>query len=154
MARSIDVAGLALIKSFEGFRATAYQDEAGVWTIGYGHTAGVTESSPAITEPQGELLLRADLQTAEESVEHFIGVDLNDNQFSALVSLVYNTGAAPLRRTLGQKLNDGDYDGAAHEFQRWRRAGGMVSDGLVRRRKAEADLFMTPVEEPATHNID
>jgi lysozyme len=55
---------------------------------------------------------------------------------------------------LGQKLNAGDYSGAADEFLRWRLAGGLVSDGLVRRRNAERALFLTPVNEPATHNID
>jgi len=152
--RSINDAGLALIKSFESFRSEPYQDEGGIWTIGYGHTEGVTEDSDDITEAQAETLLCGDLQSAEDAVSRLITVDLDDNQYAALVSLTFNAGTAPLMRTLGQKLNAGDYAGAAEQFAAWRLAGGIVSDGLVRRRAAERELFLTPVNEPATHNID
>jgi len=142
--RPINEVGLRLIKSFESFRANAYLDESGVWTIGYGHTHDVTENTSAVTEPEAEILLRQDIASAEESVEQLIAVVLGDNQYAALVSLVFNTGPAPLKRMLGARLNAGDYAGAAQEFLRWRLSGGIVSDGLVRRREAERTLFLTP----------
>jgi lysozyme len=134
--RPINAAGLRLIMSFESFSASPYQDEGGVWTIGYGHT-------PPVTEAEAEQLLRQDLKTAQESVARLVTAPLTDNQYAAVVSLVYNAGPEPLRRTLGAKLNAGDAS-AAQEFLRWRLAGGMVSDGLVRRREAERALFRTP----------
>lgn len=144
--RVINVAGLNLIKSFEGFRAKPYQDSAGVWTIGYGHTRGVSEAYPEITIEQAEDLLASDLTAAESAVEHFIHVPLNENQYAALVSLVFNAGTGPLLKSLGKFLNGKSYGAAAEEFAKWRIAGGTVSDGLVRRRAAERKLFLTPVE--------
>jgi len=141
--RPINAAGLRLIMSFESFSASPYQDEGGVWTIGYGHTQGVTRATPPVTEAEAEQLLRQDLKTAQESVARLVTAPLTDNQYAAVVSLVYNAGPEPLRRTLGAKLNAGDAS-AAQEFLRWRLAGGMVSDGLVRRREAERALFRTP----------
>jgi lysozyme len=142
--RSINQAGLDLIKSFESFRAEPYRDEDGIWTIGYGHTRQVTGDSQAVAEEQAEALLRQDILVAEVSVCGLITAALNENQYAALVSLVYNAGPAPLTRMLGIRLNKQDYRGAADEFLRWRLAGGMVSDGLVRRRQAERALFLTP----------
>jgi lysozyme len=141
--RTINSVGLALVKSFEQFRAQPYQDEGGVWTIGYGHTDHIGPDSPALSEAEAEALLRRDLSEAEESVCALVHVPLNDNQYAALVSLVYNAGPAPLSRGLGMRLNAGDYAGVADEFLRWRLAGGMVSDGLLRRRTAERALFLT-----------
>jgi lysozyme len=142
--RRINDNGLALIKSFEGFRPDPYPDEGGTWTIGYGHTQDVDAGSAAVTEAQAETLLQEDVGAAEESVCGAIVVPLTDNQYAALVSLVYNAGSAPLTRMLGARLNAGDYAGAAQEFLRWRLSGGMVSDGLVRRREAERALFLAP----------
>lgn len=141
--RSINTDGLELIKSFEGFRSSAYKDSVGIWTIGYGHTRGVTSASPDITPEQAEALLAGDLENAELAVEKMIITTLNDNQYAALVSLVYNVGTAPLTHTLGTLLNSGDYEGAADEFPKWNHAGGVVSNGLVRRRAAERDLFLS-----------
>jgi lysozyme len=158
--RSVNAAGIALIKSFESFRSLPYQDEDGIWTIGYGHTKGVTRCMPAITEWQGEDFLKQDLLDAQAAVDRYVTVTLNDNQYAALVSLVFNVGPQPLKRTLGTMLNDQNYTGTADEFLRWRLANGLISDGLVRRREAERALFLTPDEdsntdeEPATHNID
>lgn len=142
--RAINQAGLDLIKSFEGFSAEPYQDEGDVWSIGYGHTKNVTPDTSPITESEAEILLRDDLSDAENSVCNLIAAPLTDNQYAALVSLVYNAGLEPLKRMLGTKLNQQDYIGTANEFLRWRIAGGIVSDGLVRRRNAERTLFLTP----------
>lgn len=139
--RQINEAGLDLIKSFEGLRLSPYQDMNGIWTIGYGHTKGVSGSSKTITVTQAESLLRNDLVNAETSVGKLIKVTLTDNQYAALVSLVFNVGSAPLTHTLGTKLNAGDIDGAAEEFLKWNHAGGTVVAGLARRREAEQALF-------------
>lgn len=143
MSRQINDAGLELIKSFEGFSAYPYQDSAGVWTIGYGHTKKVNSWSSPVTEEEAGDLLRADLADAEADVEAQITAALNDNQFAALVSLVFNAGTAPLERTLGTLLNSGDYEGAADEFLKWDHVDGRLSAGLARRREAERGLFVS-----------
>lgn len=139
--RPIDQAGLELIKSFESFRSYPYKDSGGVWTIGYGYTHGVSMYSTPVTESQAEDMLRADLADAETVVCALVGVILSDNQYSALVSLVYNVGPAPLQRTLGNLLNEGDYTGAAEQFPLWNHVDGVVSLGLTRRRMIEKALF-------------
>ena len=143
--------GLALIKQFEGLELEAYQCVAGVWTIGYGHTR-TAQPGMRITESEAEELLREDLEVKEEAVRDLITVPLNQNEFDALASFVYNIGAGNFRRsTLRRKLNAGDRAGAADEFLRWNKArvNGelMVMRGLARRRAAERELFLTPVEE-------
>lgn len=147
MNRHINAAGLAMLKDFEGLRLTVYNDSAGKPTIGYGHLIKPGEDFTAgITEEYAEEMLRQDLHYAETAVSRFIRTGLTDNQFAALVSLVFNTGNAPLLGTLGRKLNqivEPDYAGAADEFLRWDHAGGEVVPGLTRRRKAERELFLT-----------
>lgn len=141
--------GLALIKRFEGLRLEAYQDVAGIWTIGYGHTRTAREGM-VITEAQAEALLRDDLKDAEASVSRFVRMPLNENEFSALVSLRFNIGRAAFAdSTVVERLNDGLRARAADAFIMWNRAtvGGVkvIVQGLVRRREAERDLFLKPV---------
>jgi lysozyme len=141
--RQINSAGLALLKEFEGLRLKAYRCPAGVWTIGYGTTIGV-EPDMEITEQQAEGFLRADLARFEAGVENLIGA-ASDNQFSACVSLAYNIGLSAFagstvlkRHKLGNKL------GASRAFGMWIRGGGKILPGLVRRREAEAALYLQP----------
>lgn len=134
--------GINLIKSFEGLRLKPYLCPAGVWTIGYGTTKGITKNTPEITETEAEELLEKDLIKFESIVIDNVDVELTDNQFSALVSLVYNCGSAPLKKSLGAVLNTGNYLGAAEQFLRWNKANGKELAGLTRRRKAERDLFL------------
>jgi GH24 family phage-related lysozyme (muramidase) len=142
MSRQINQAGLDLIKRFEGCKLRAYRDPVGVVTIGYGHTR-TARLGQSITNQQAEALLRQDIAEFEDAVESLIDVPLTDNQFAALVSLAFNIGAGALRRsTLRQKLNAGDYSGAAREFLRWDKGGGRVLKGLSRRRYAEMTLFL------------
>src|SRR4051812_49352160 len=109
MTRTIHAAGLALVKAYEGLRLEAYQDTSGIWTIGYGHTKGV-KPGDSIGAARAEQLLKADLMEAEQAVETLVTVPLTDNQFSALVSFVFNLGeAAFARSTLLKKLNQGGY---------------------------------------------
>jgi len=143
----INKRGLQLIEKFESLRLTPYKDEKGLWTEGYGHTKGITADSPAIDQSTAENWLKEDVREAEFLVGKYIHVPLNGNQFSALVSLVFNCGYAPLLGQLGQKLNRKDYDGAAQEFDRWDHEGECESNGLLRRREAEKQLFLTPLYE-------
>lgn len=146
--------GLALIKQFEGLSLKAYLDPVGVPTIGYGHTGGV-KMGDTITADQAEQFLRLDLAAAEDAVAQLVKVPINPNQFSALVSFVYNLGARSFEdSTLLRKLNAGDYARAADEFSRWVHAGNQVLPGLVARRQAEADLFRSGVADPVAAVVD
>jgi lysozyme len=134
--------GLALIKEFEGCRLEAYQDSVGVWTIGYGHTRGVTEGMTC-TQEQADKWLDKDVCGAESAVMFWVEVALSSLQFDALVSFVYNLGPTKFRgSTLLQRLNERKYVHAADEFLRWNKAGGKVVAGLTRRRQAERELFL------------
>lgn len=142
--------GINLIKSFEGCRLTAYQDSAGVWTIGYGHTAKVY-SSMKITEEQAIKFLKSDIKNAENAVNSRVTYIINQNQFDALVSFTYNVGVGNFSSsTLLKKLNQSDILGAANEFDKWVNAGGKVLKGLVRRRASEKDIFLDGVARDST----
>ena len=134
--------GLALTRSFEGLRLTAYQDCGGVWTIGYGHTGPDVHADLTITDAEADALLRADVADAVTCVNRAVHVPITQNQFDALVDFCFNCGRGSLlQSTLLRKVNIGDFAGAAEQFALWDHAGGKVVPGLVRRRKAEAELF-------------
>ncbi len=134
--------GIDLIKRFEGCRLNAYKCPANVWTIGYGHTYGVKEGQ-TITQKQAEDLLKDDLKSFEAAVNNYVKVPLTQGQFDALVSFSFNVGNEALRTsTLLRLLNQGKYEEAAEQFSRWVYASGKKLDGLVRRRKAEKELFL------------
>ena len=138
--------GLALTKSFEGLNLAAYQDSTGIWTIGYGHTGPTVSADQSITEPEAEALLCKDLADAVACVNHAVQSDISQNQFDAMVDFCFNAGRGNfLQSTLLRKVNRRDFPGAAAQFGLWIHAGGDIVAGLVRRRKAEADLFATPV---------
>ena len=135
-------AGLALTKSHEGLRLTAYRDCAGILTIGFGHTGPDVREGQTISEAEAENLLLADLAPAIRCVNDAVKVPLTQGQFDALVDFVYNSGRGNfLRSSLLVKLNSGDYAGAAAQFMKWVYAGGQVEEGLVRRRAAEVAMF-------------
>ncbi len=137
----ISDAGLALIRQFEGLRLLAYKCAAGVWTIGYGSTAGV-KPGQSITAERAEELLREDVARFEAAVSRLVTVPLSQGQFDALVSFAFNLGAKALEKsTLLRLLNAGDYSGAAAQFDRWVYASGKKLSGLVKRRAAERALF-------------
>ncbi|QTA85193.1 lysozyme [Desulfonema magnum] len=150
MSRSINNAGLNLVKKFEGFSPEAYLCPAGVLTIGYGHTGGVSPGQ-TMTKEEAEAVLRQDLAESVTHVERLITVPLTSNQFSALVSFVFNVGAGNLQSsTLKRKLNAGNYGAVPSELARWVKITDPVTKekktmrGLVRRRAAEAELWLTP----------
>lgn len=144
-------AGLELIKHFEGCELVAYRDSVGVWTIGYGHTSNAGDpqvtSGLRITQEQAETILARDLVKYEAAVERWVKVPLNENEFAALVSFTFNLGEGSLSEsTLLRLLSRGQRSKAADEFPRWVMAGGKRLEGLVRRRAAERELFLKPVE--------
>jgi len=140
--------GLELIKHFEGCptdeegNAVAYQDAVDVWTIGYGHTKDVQEGDKW-TKEKAEFMLWRELEDEyEDYINNYVHVPLNQQQFDALCSWVYNLGPANLKKsTLLRKLNNGEYEETSNQIKRWNKAGGKVLEGLVRRREAEALLF-------------
>lgn len=139
----ISQTGLDLIKRFEGLETKAYRCPAGILTIGYGHTTGVKEGDTCTPE-QAEVWLREDCQVAELTVSANVNVHLNQNQFDALVSFIFNLGSGNfVKSTLLKKLNTSDYRGAADELDRWVNAGGRKLPGLVKRRVAEKALFLS-----------
>jgi lysozyme len=156
----IGSAGLALIKSFEGLFLKAYDDfndhivqpgqhVRGTLTIGWGHT---TAAGPPkvyvgqeITADEAEAILEADLVSVSLEVSHLVKVPLNQNQFDALDSFQYNTGwLGHPNCSLLHALNSGNYALAESDFMLYDRGNGQVLQGLVRRRKAELELFHKP----------
>lgn len=156
--------GINLIKKLEGCKLEAYQCSAGVWTIGYGHTGADVFKGKKITQNDAETLLKTDLKRFETAINNLlicgsgsspqacveqdggllIPVDLNQNQFDALVSFIYNIGINAFKTsTMLKCLNRGEFYAAAKEFDRWIYAGGKVSEGLKNRRTAEKTLFLT-----------
>ncbi len=134
--------GLKLIKVCEGLRLTAYKCSAGVWTIGYGHTGADVYDGLQIDEITADNLLLDDLAWVHRIIPKFIRLELNQGQFDALCSLIFNIGSGNFKAsTLRSKLNREDYDGAANEFWKWRRGGGVILPGLVKRRECERLLF-------------
>lgn len=155
---NINDAGLALIKEREGYlmalpdgRCTTYYCPAGKLTIGWGCTEGI-KPGDVWTPAQAEAALRRELAKHEAAVMRLVSVNLNENQFSALVSFSYNVGSGNLQKsTLLKKLNKSDYAGAQREFLNWNKAtvNGKLTElrGLAIRRAQEAALFATPTEE-------
>lgn len=133
--------GLDLIKSFEGFRGTAYVCPAGVLTIGYGSTGRHVRPGMTISEPEAVAMLERDLDRFEGAVTQMAG-NCTQGQFDALTSFAFNCGEKALKNsTLLRKHRAGDHAGASTEFGRWTKGGGKVLTGLVRRRAAEAELY-------------
>jgi lysozyme len=141
--------GLRLIAKYEGFRREPYLDAVGVPTIGYGNTfytdnRKVSMQDKPITEEQGRTLLKEIVKTFEKDVLKVVP-KLNQNQFDAVVSLVYNIGignfnSSTLLKRIKANPNDPDIK---YQFSRWNKAGGKELLGLTRRRKEEADLYFS-----------
>ena len=143
----ISPSGIDLICNFEGKRLTAYDDGVGVWTIGFGTTVypnGIkVMKGDTCTEAQAKTYMAHDLKKFEATVNKAVTVQLNQNQFDALVSLAYNIGTnAFSKSTLVKKLNANDIRGAADQFDVWVNAGGKRMQGLVNRRTVEKALFL------------
>lgn len=150
---AINAVGAAIIKKSEGCSLTPYLCPADVPTIGWGSIwrldgTRVQITDPAITQAEADLLFTREVNHVACDVLRLCKVPVNVNQLSALVSFTYNVGIGNFKSsTLRMKLNRGDYEGAANEFWKWRRANGVILRGLVLRRKLEENLFNTPVIE-------
>jgi lysozyme len=148
MPRTINDAGLTLIKTFEGLRLNAYQDVAGIWTIGYGHTR-IVSAGMTFTQDQADQALNADLLSTETSVDRALdGVETTDNQFAAMVALSYNIGSGNFASsTILREHRTGAAQAAAAAFLLWNKAtiDGVlqVVRGLTNRREAERTLYLT-----------
>ena len=141
--------GLKLIKKFEGLSLKPYLCSAGIPTIGWGNTfyenmKKVTLQDEAITEERADSLFNFLVTTNYVNVvNRLVIVDINQNQFDALVSFVYNLGSGNFEKsTLLKKVNQSDFIGASLEFEKWNRAGGKVLNGLTKRRLSEKELFL------------
>lgn len=140
--RTINQAGLDLIMKFEGCKLGAYFCPANVLTIGYGHTGADVRQGDKITEAEAERLLLKDLKKFCDAVAEMVRVEINDNQYSALVCIAFNIGAHSLSTsTLMNNVNRKSFSKAASEFDKWNKAAGQVLTGLVKRRAAERELF-------------
>lgn len=151
---AVNKATLDLIMGAEGFVPNWYPDPAHGWkvpTCCYGHTdaAGAplyaNTKGKTFTKAEGRAILLNDLEAYERDVRSLVTVPLNENQHGALTSFTYNLGKGNLAKsTLLKRLNAGDYAGAAAQFGQWINAGGKPLPGLIKRREAERQLFMTP----------
>lgn len=145
--------GLKLIEEFEGCKLTAYYDDhvPPILTIGFGHTGNVTEEE-TITHEQADEYLREDTAWAAECVTGWTqAIQLNQNQFDALTSLLFNIGSGNFRNsTLLKKLLNGDIQGAADQFLVWDNTNHETNQGLLNRREAERKLFLTPITDTTT----
>jgi lysozyme len=141
--------GIPIIRKFEGLKLKAYICPAGVWTIGYGNTfyenGSKVQEGEKITLDRADKLLFFVVQKFESEVSKLVKSSINDNQLGALTSFAFNVGAGNLAKsTLLKKVNANPNDVTIRdEFMRWTKAGGKVLNGLVTRRKAEADLYFS-----------
>ena len=152
--RTINQAGIDLLKEFEGFRSNAYQDIVGVWTIGYGFTKDV-KAGDTMTKAQGEKRLKVELKSYTEDVLNACSLEPTDNQLAAMVVFAFNCGVEGFKKsTLLKAHNKGSFDAASRAFLLWNKAGGKVVPGLTRRRAAEAALYLKPdAPEVATEPV-
>lgn len=142
--------GEALIKSFENCKLVAYQDDGGVWTIGWGHTGSDVHPGLKITQAQADALFDRDIARFERDVTSLLTATVTQNQFDALLSFAYNCGSDIDADTKAEGLGDSTllrlvnayrFEEAAKEFPKWCKDNGKIVNGLLRRRNAEAALF-------------
>ena len=133
--------GIDLVKKFEGCRLEAYQCAAGVWTCGYGSTRGV-QKGDVWSQEKAEVMLVDELEEYGNHVSDLVTVPLHQCQFDALTSWCFNLGPTNLQSsTMLKILNQSIYDEIPFQLKRWNKVNGVVNDGLIRRREAEALLF-------------
>ena len=141
--------GIDMMHHFEGCKLQAYQCSAKVWTIGWGNTyyqdKRPVKQGDKVTQEQANELFEMIMNEFAIEVRKALTKEVSENQFSALVCFAYNVGIGNLKKsTLLRKVNVNPNDETiALEFAKWNKAGGKVLNGLVRRRKAEADLYFT-----------
>lgn len=140
---TLSAAGLAFLERQEALRLEPYLDAIGKWTVGYGHLLKPGEPRRPITRAEAEAYLKGDCAATEACIngQH---LPVNQHQFDALVSLVYNIGPANfLRSGLLKYLKKGEWARAGSDFLNWNKAGGQVLHGLTVRRTKEREIFDT-----------
>jgi lysozyme len=143
MWRVTSARGRELIESFEGRRNRAYRCPAGIWTCGIGCAGPDIGPDTEWTDDEVEARFSADLRKFEVGINKLVTAPITQPMFDALVSLAFNVGLHNFKNsTLLKMLNKGAYRQAADEFGRWCHAGSVVLPGLVRRRRAEAAMFL------------
>ncbi len=144
-------AGAHLIESYEGFVPHPYRDAVGVCTIGFGSTKNVGPRSPHVTRKQAHDRLIREVSAHYGAAINALRLPLNQYQFDALVSFVYNVGPGGVAPStgVGRALRARDWNAAADRLLQWDKAGGRRLLGLTRRRQAERALFLrTPRTDP------
>jgi lysozyme len=136
--------GLEFLIRQEGKRLAPYKDSAGKLTIGVGHLIKQGEHFDFITDAQCEELLKNDLATTENAINRYVKVKINQNQFDALCSLVFNIGTGAFyTSSVLRFLNKNWIEDAADAFLLYKNAGGAFSKGLYARRQRERELFLS-----------
>lgn len=150
--RVMSVISITLLKHFEGWSATTYDDSAGYCTIGYGHLLAKQRCSAldlhsfgfgtAIDMARGEQILESDTRLARSKAADLVKVPLSDAEFGALSAFIFNVGSKNFEQsTMRRLINQGQKELAIGQFGRWVKANAKVQPGLVIRRKCEAVLF-------------
>ena len=140
---------IELIKKFEGCKLVAYQCNAKVWTIGYGSTfyenGSKVQPGDTITQHRAESLLLITANKFAVEVRKLVKSNLNEKQMAALISFAFNLGIGALQKSTLLKLVNSNPSSPQirNEFMKWINAGGKPLNGLIRRRKAEADLYFS-----------
>lgn len=148
MTRKVPESAVELIRKYEGFRAKPYYCSAEELTIGYGHVIlpGERFKIP-MTKDYAEDLLTMDIEQRAKVIDELLKVHVSDSQFGALVSFAFNIGLGAFKQsTMLKMLNDGKYTEAAGQFKRWIYADKKELAGLVKRRTAEKNLFLSGTE--------
>lgn len=141
-ALQLTAVGLIALAGYEGYRAIPYQDQAGVWTDGFGNTHGVVPGK-SVDVPQALNQLNKNTVSAQNAVNRCITSYMSDQTFSAFVSFTYNVGNdAFCKSTLVRKFNAGEKHKACEELLRWTRAGGQIRKGLMIRRDKERAMCL------------
>ena len=137
--------GLHALHGSEDCRLKAYLDTGGVPTIGWGSTrmfGNPVRIGMTCTKQEADEQAALDVRETEDTINKYVKVTLNQNQFDALVNFVYNVGTASfIKSTMLRKLNAGDYEGAAGQFMRWVYDNGKENEGLRNRRRREKEMF-------------
>ena len=150
----VNQATIDLIAKWEGCKLEAYEDVAGVWTVGYGLTsrAGFIEVGPdtKLTQEEADWYLEKVVNDFASKIRPMIAAPINHNQFGAFVSLAYNIGTGAFSRSSALKhFNAGRTELVPDAMRMWKKAGGMVVQGLINRREDEIRLFNTPATSAA-----
>lgn len=143
--------GIALTESFEGVRLTAYRDQGGVWTIGYGHTGADVKAGMTCTQGQAEAWLLEDLLWAVDAVNRTVTEPVTQGEFDAMVDLCFNIGCGNFAHSsVVSALAAGNAASAASALLLWDKVHAIVNAGLLRRREAEEVEFNAPSTSDAT----